>query len=490
MFSHRLPRPAAFIRMPALREAPAYVIAVLLLCLPAVWNGFPVTFDDVGGYLERWPSGSLGLGRSTVYGLLLWLTRSTLFVPVIVLQALVTVFVVDRAIKAFVPGVRPQWLLAVAVAALAAVSGVAVFVSDPIPDAWEAPSVLALHLLVWHSRRFSNGERLVMAGIVAFTGASHMAMFAVLAGMSVLHAAAWLARRRLRLAPRGIGLAVASVWSGLVLQAAGNFIVTGRIALQADGEIFLFARMIEDGMAADVLSEECPRADWKLCRYRDALPPYAEAFLFVPDSLLEKIGGAFDPDARHEIATILSRALVRHPLANASRAFELTATQFVDVGTGGMMERSQSGHTRAVLIRRAPALVPRYDAARQQTSDIDVSGWSDWLVVPVSVVASFALPLFALLLWRRGLRREAMLPALVFLALLGNAAVCGVVAGSNDRYQARLVWLAPLALGLGGRALVRLVARPNSGLTARPGRDASAGRTFTGMSYPVGTEGS
>jgi hypothetical protein len=381
-----------------------------------------------------------------------------LFVPAIVLQALVTVFVVDRAIKAFVPGARPQWLLAVTVAVLAAVSGVALFVSDPIPDAWQAPSVLALHLLVWHSHRFSNGERLVMAGIVAFAGASHMAMFSVLAGMSVVHAAAWCARRRLHLAaPRGIGFAAAAVWSGLVLQVAGNFIVTGRITLQADGEIFLLARMIEDGMAADVLSEECPRADWKLCRYRDALPSYAEAFMFVPDSLLEKIGGAYDPDARREIAAIIARALVRHPLANASRAIELTATQFVDVGTGGAMERSQSGHTRAALIRRAPALVSWYDAARQQTSDIDVGGWSDWVVVPVSVVATFALPLFAMLLWRRGLRREAMLPALVFFALLGNAAVCGVVAGSNDRYQARLVWLAPLAIGLTGRALVRTI---------------------------------
>jgi hypothetical protein len=59
-------------------------------------------YDDVGGYLERWPTRGLGLGRSTVYGLLLRLTRSAAFVPAIVLQALVTVFVVDDAdIKSF-----------------------------------------------------------------------------------------------------------------------------------------------------------------------------------------------------------------------------------------------------------------------------------------------------------------------------------------------------------------------------------------------------
>jgi hypothetical protein len=431
------------------------MVAVLLLCLPAVWNGFPLMHDDVGGYLERWPSGSLGLGRSTIYGLLVWPTRSMLFVPTIMLQALVTIFVIDCAIRVFAPGAHQRWSLAAVTVGLGAASGVALFVSKPIPDAWAAPAVLALHLLVWHPKHHSTGERLVMGAIIAFAGASHMATFAALAGMSVVHAVAWLARNRLFLAPVRVGLAVIAVWSGPVLQLAGNFIVTGRVTLQADGEIFLFARMIEDGMVGDILSEQCPRTGWKLCQYRDVLPSYAEGFLFNPDSPLQKIGGASDPSARHEIATIITGALTSHPLAHVSRAIELTAMQFVDVGTGGAMEPLYSDHTRSTLKRYAPELIPYFDRARQQTEDIDVSEWSDWVVVPVSVVTSFALPLLAALLWRRGLRREAMLPALLFLALLGNAAVCGAVAGPNDRYQARLVWLAPLVCGLTGRRLVQ-----------------------------------
>jgi hypothetical protein len=142
-------------------------------------------------------------------------------------------------------------------------------------------------------------------------------------------------------------------------------------------------------------------------------------------------------------------------LAHVVRAIALTAMQFVDVGTGGAMEPLMSAHTRSVLTRYAPPLVAPFDAARQQTDEIDVSVWSEWIVEPVSIAASFALPLVAVLLWRRGLRREALLPALLFLALLGNAAVCGVVSSPNDRYQARLVWLAPLALGLAGHALRR-----------------------------------
>ena len=157
-----------------------------------------------------------------------------------------------------------------AVAAIAATSGVALYVCKPIPDAWAAPAVLALHLLVSHSPSLAKWEHAALAVIIVFAGAAHMATFGVLAGLSVLCALAWLARRCLGLAPR-IDVAIMAVWSGPLLLLVGNIMVAGQLTLGSDGEIFLFARMVEDGMAADILAEECPRVDWQLCRYRDAL---------------------------------------------------------------------------------------------------------------------------------------------------------------------------------------------------------------------------
>ena len=110
-----------------------YVLAVALLCLPALWNSFPLMFDDVGGYLERWPTGTLGFGRSTVYGLLLWTTRRASFLPVVLLQALVTTFVVDCALRAFGAG-RSPWTLPGTMAAIAMTSGAAFFASKLLPQ--------------------------------------------------------------------------------------------------------------------------------------------------------------------------------------------------------------------------------------------------------------------------------------------------------------------------------------------------------------------
>ena len=41
---------------------------VLALMAPALWNGFPLIFPDTGGYLDRPVFGTLGLGRSALYG--------------------------------------------------------------------------------------------------------------------------------------------------------------------------------------------------------------------------------------------------------------------------------------------------------------------------------------------------------------------------------------------------------------------------------------
>src|SRR5262245_4665411 len=77
-----------------------YAAAIAVRCLPAIWNGFPLLFHDTGGYLERWPSGTLGNGRSAAYGLLVWLAAPTWWSAVVILQAAATVAVLACALRA------------------------------------------------------------------------------------------------------------------------------------------------------------------------------------------------------------------------------------------------------------------------------------------------------------------------------------------------------------------------------------------------------
>jgi hypothetical protein len=55
---------------------------------------------------------------------------------------------------------------------------------------------------------------------------------------------------------------------------------------------------------------------------------------------------------------------------------------------------------------------------------------------------------------------------MLFLALVGNAFLCGFFSGSVDRYQARVAWLGPFAVGaalMTMRARREFLTRPEDG---------------------------
>lgn len=80
--------------------------------------------------------------------------------------------------------------------------------------------------------------------------------------------------------------------------------------------------------------------------------------------------------------------------------------------------------------------------------------------VPVALLSVLGLLPAAIWSWRNGRPDLAALALFVFLALLGNAFICGALSNPHDRYQSRLVWLAPLVAGM---IIVACRERPRGG---------------------------
>lgn len=428
----------------ALSPILAYGLAMALLCAPAIWNGFPLVHDDVGGYLERWPLRSLGNGRSVPYGLLLWVTRTTWWIPTILLQSIATVWTIDRALAIFGQRKTP-WTVVYVVVGIEMTSGVAVFVSRIMPDAWAAPALISLHLLAWHSDRLRVLERVVMTAIVVLAGAFHLATLALLLAMSILHGVAWVLAREARAGSVGILYSSSAAWTALALLLLADLVVTGRFLVTPGGDVFLFARLTESGIVGKVLGAECPREDWLLCNFKNDLPPTANDFLWAGDSPLYKIGGWDDLRAKREIDSIIAQSVRAHPFDLVETAIALAGRQLVTVGIGNSTARIGSRHAAWTIGRYAPWLAHAYESARQQRGDIDLRQWSQWVIAPLSIAGLCALPLVAMFSWRHGHCRDAMLPAMTLVALLVNAAVCGVMSTPTGRYQARVAWLSTFA---------------------------------------------
>ena len=76
---------------------------------PALWNGFPLLQWDTGGYLARWFEGYLVPSRPGAYGLVLAAGAWGDFWPVLIAQAVLTVWVLHLVLR--VHGYGRPWIL-------------------------------------------------------------------------------------------------------------------------------------------------------------------------------------------------------------------------------------------------------------------------------------------------------------------------------------------------------------------------------------------
>lgn len=417
---------------------------VLLLTAPALWNGFPLIFPDTGGYVTRPIEGTLGMGRSALYGLFLYAGVPLSFWPNVILQSALTVWLIVLTMRSHGLGGRP-WLALGVVAMLSACTSLPWFAGQLMPDILFPCVVLALVLLAFRSAQLSVWERYGLAAVIVFAIPSHMAAAGMCAGVI---AALWLLThikifsKNLALPTPRLWLASGAVAAGIAMCPVSNYAITGKFAFTPGGSSFLFGRLIEDGIVARYLDEQCPDPALKLCATKADLPKIADDWLWG-DNIFNKLGyEAWEPEEK----AIILATIARYPLTHVATALTATFSQFVSFRTEVSMRDNEP--TIATFGHRFPALYPRFMKARQQDAKFNLAPLN-WLYVPFAALGIAGIG--AALLWRRRLAVAPELAALcltILLALAANAAICGIFSHPVDRYQSRLVPLAPLAVAL------------------------------------------
>ncbi len=415
--------------------------AALILLLPALWNGFPLLEYDTGGYLARWFEGTLVPSRSTTYGLLLAAGWPLDFWPIVALQAAATVWILSLVLRTHRFN-APAGLVGI-IAALAATTALPWLASVLLTDIFAGLAVLAFHMLVWRGERIAPAERLAVIVFIAFAASTHSATFAVLLGLTIAATVGSLIKPKLL--PRiAIARASLAVVLGAAMLVAANFVVARQLAWTPGGYGIAFGRMLQDGIVTRYLNDHCPDAKLKLCPYRNELPLDADEFLWG-DSLFDRLGrfeGLGD-----EMRSIVLGSLRDYPGLQIETALRATARQLVAVGTGeGII--TTMWHTYGMIGRYTPAVEPAMHAARQQHGEIGFSA-INMIHEPVAWAAMTLLPVIVLLgWWSADFADLGQLAVTLALALIGNAAVCGVISNPHDRYGARIVWIAAFAVAL------------------------------------------
>jgi hypothetical protein len=236
---------------------------------------------------------------------------------------------------------------------------------------------------------------------------------------------------------------------GVVLIVAANFGYTRQIFVSRAGPVFVFARLVQDGIVLRLLEDTCPQSGYKLCAYKDEMPRTADQWLWdrdTPFKTLKGFAGTTDESER-----IIFDSLKRYPMMHLRTAAADTWRQFSLFRTGDQLEPQEW-----VLYPTFKALVPHqaasYMAARQQKGLFDFRIWNEIHLAAgwISIVLLAGLLAFML---ATGRHRQALFLGFILVALWGNAAVCGALSNPHDRYQSRVIWLAPFALALAGARL-------------------------------------
>jgi hypothetical protein len=443
-----LRRFAGALKMPLAKpmsEAVAVAALCPLLLAAALWNGFPLIFYDTGAYMLQSFGHKFVPERSPVFSLfILFAGGGASLWLVATLQALMAAFVMVQTARALAPRITLPILLLIG-AALTVLTGLPWYAGQIEPDIFTPLVVLCVYLLAFHARMLGWWRAGLLTFIAALATAVHPSHLGLAAGLIIVLITYRVIAGVQELWPRvQLLLPISSLGLALCLIFSANYLYTRHIFVSRAGPVFMFARMLQDGVVQKLLNETCPSSNYTLCRYRTMLPHRADKWLWGPGTLFVKLHRFIGTEK--ESARIVHDSLGRYPLWNAELAARDALQQFTLFYTGDQIEPQQW-----ILFRDfhkfIPDQLPAYGNARQQKGELHF-GMINMIQVPVAFLVLLLLGAGLVLAVRRRDACASVLLGFVLIALLGNSIVCGVFSNPHARYQSRLIWVPAFALAL------------------------------------------
>jgi len=402
-------------------------------------------------------------GRSIYYGVLAYLGAfAGGFWLTVFVQGLGVALLVEIALR----GLRLFSLTTYAgvVALLAGATAAPFFVAFVMPDIWAGVAIGALATVFALSQRLSRGDMAILGAMVVFAALAHSSVIPVLAVMLVAGGGLWLLQRGGPFDPRP-GLAIGAL--ALVTAVAGGMafsaMVKHTVGKPPVNPPFMTARVIADGTGIRYLHDHCAGQPFAVCRYAARFPMDVDHFLWGTtdkDGVFQTVSADQRRALSDQDARFAASVAAAYPVSQAAASIRNAALQMVDV------DLSDFDYKPSLRSGFAQTLPSSAFAAQRQTRAFAEA----WPVATLSLLQS-AVAIAALLLIgvyaARPLRGSAaiepssamILAVLILVGVFANGAVCGVLSTLYGRYQARVVWLIPLAAALLTMARARASAR-------------------------------
>ncbi|MEM7035439.1 MAG: hypothetical protein AAF570_00590 [Bacteroidota bacterium] len=431
-----------------LKELLVVLGGMLLICGPALYNGFPLMYSDSGAYMAAGFEGRLPLGRPMAYGwfisftslhLSLWLT--------IFAQSFILAYLIRRVLLLVAGFWRANLLYFGSISVLVLCSGLGWYGGQLMPDIFVAALPLAIFLFIADNKA-TLFHRILWAALVylfCVTHYSHTLLDIALLGlMGLAMMVRYRKHRNWAVPPTRFLWPLVPAFLALLTFCLVNSSNGWGFRLTRSSHVFTMGKMVASGMLEDYLKETCETRPNVLCPYADELPNSAAKFIWSDRSPFKKTG--YWKNSREPYNAILSDMLSRpkYILRYIWEGLKAGTQQLLQVDVGeGLSRYRKTSAPHKFFDRSWKAQLPAYLRSRQIAHglDFEMINTANYLLFGFSVVF-----LFWIMGWRKDYisRERRFLITMVAMAFFLNAFLTGIFANVYSRLQGRVAWLIPL----------------------------------------------
>ncbi len=254
------------------------LILALLFCCHAFYNKFPIVTSDSGAYINAGYINYLLEGRPMFYGYFLkfFSFKESLWNSVLV-QSFILVFVLNKVIKICgINNTRSRFLLMTFIAFFTSAS---VVVSQLMADIATPIMLLCIIWILFEKKLILN---IIAWILLTYSISCHnsnvvitLLIIVLLISLKILNS-----KKGELIKFSKIGLIVLAFVFATGMLVMSVYKDCGRVSLSKGGNVFMIAKLLDDGLLKQFLNQQCDRKYYPLCNHINNIPQDAIFFLW------------------------------------------------------------------------------------------------------------------------------------------------------------------------------------------------------------------
>jgi len=435
-------------------------LAILVLLVLPLSNGYPLLFSDSGTYIISGHIDYAPVDRPITYGLFIrHLSLSWRLWLVVIIQAAIFNYCLFLMIRFFAKLNKPFFWTFIIALCLSIFTGISYFAGQLTADIFTSITVLSLFLIYYlpKEQKIHLAFLSILFGFSLISHLSHLPISLALIGLLLLFELfKRIKYKHFYKLKRLLLLSGIFVFSILTLSAI-NYYFSGSAKLSRASNIVIGARLIETGIANQHLKRHCNSGQslpyGELCDYIDQFDQWPAAGFYLHDyksplyagDCLEKgwTNCWLEKDSAYQV--MISDILAQDDFLKAFAGLAVTGTlaQFFSYELD-KLEPLDFGY---MIERHYPDEKYLFEHSTQKHSTLTFDGLSFRQMI--FIYLSFIVLLYILLKkWKILSEEGQVLLIIMCFALVVNAFVCATFSNVVPRYQARIIFLLPLVLML------------------------------------------